>query len=188
MGKNPCSFCDYPTFGICGLQEARGPRTVEGYYVPACEGGGFEEIHGGYSEAGYTATKMCAGCTFARLRIVGCRSHRLRRLVHGVDVDPRVWDEQAWNASCRAIHAQDWQGARLVYEARYCSVCPDLAHFACCTQSFALDGEREEGCGLLLCERCKDMMGHCFKAGISGTYISCTAALPCFWLQGKEWC
>ena len=188
MGKNPCSFCDYPTFGICGLQEASGPRTVEGYYVPACEGGGFEEIHGGYSEAGYTATKMCAGCTFARLRIVGCRSHGLRKLVHGVDVDPRVWDEQAWNASCEAIHAQDWQGARLVYEARYCSVCPDLAHFACCTQSFALDGEREEGCGLLLCERCKDMMGHCFKAGISGTYISCTAALPCFWLQGKEWC
>jgi hypothetical protein len=187
MGKNPCSFCDYPTFGICGLQEATGPRTVEGFYVPASEGGGFEEIHNGYSEAGYTQTKMCVGCTFDRIRIIGCRSHRLRKLIHGVDIDPRVWDEEAWAASCEAIHAQDWEGARLVYEAKYCSVCPDLAHFACGTQSFALDGGQGEGCGLLLCERCKDMMGHCFKAGISGTY--CVVQLSVLWLQGKrDWC
>ena len=61
MGKEPCSWCDSPFFGHYGLADDDGPRRVEGFYWP--DGSGFEEVQGGYSERGYSQSKMCVACT-----------------------------------------------------------------------------------------------------------------------------
>ncbi|KAE9376122.1 hypothetical protein N431DRAFT_371182 [Stipitochalara longipes BDJ] len=174
--NHPCNWCDYPLFGFFGLSDDSGPRTVEGFYHD--NGDGFEEIGGGYAENDISQTRMCIACTFDRLRIVGCPAHQYRKLIigpekgEGVDVDERVWDPDAWSAAIEACGREDKEGGRLVNEASYCSVCPDLAGFKCCAPSFSFgeEGEEEgevEGCGLLLCEKCMEMMGKGIAAGFS---------------------
>ena len=166
-GAHPCNWCDYPLFGFFGHSDDSGPRTVEGFYHD--NGDGFEEIAGGYSKLGFEQTRMCGSCTFDRLRIVGCEAHRYRKLVvgpmgPGVDQDERVWDEgEVWDAALEACE-------RLVLEAKYCSVCPELAGYKCCAPSFSFTDEEEgevEGCGLWLCDKCMELMGKGIAAGFS---------------------
>ncbi len=168
MGKEPCSWCESPFFGLYGLADESGPRKVEGFYWP--DGSGFEEVQGGWSEAGFSQSKMCVGCTFERIRIVGCEMHHIRPLsiVNG-EFDPRVWDDKAWGDAAEALKRDDDQGGSLILKARWCSICPNLAGFKCASkQDFDLSGgeEGDEGCGLLLCNECRDLMGKCVNAGI----------------------
>jgi len=101
-----------------------------------------------------------------------------------VDVDERVWEGDAWGAAIEACGREDREGGALVYEARYCSVCPDLAGYKCCAKSVTFsygDGKEEEkeveveGCGLLLCEKCMELMGKGIAAGFDRGHESLDA-------------
>jgi len=143
---------------------------VEGIYDD--NGDGFQEVSKGYTSLGFE-TRMCVACTFDRLRIVGCPAHRYRKLItgprgEGVDQDERVWDEDAWADALEASGLEGKISEGLLVEAKYCSVCPDLANYKCCAPSisFGEDGEKVvEGCGLWLCEKCMVLMGKGLAAG-----------------------
>jgi hypothetical protein len=168
MGKEPCSWCESPFFGLYGLADEKGPRTVEGFYWP--DGSGFEEVAGGWSEMGFSQSKMCVACTFERVRIVGCEMHHVRPLsVANGEFDPKVWDDKAWEDAAEALKRDDDEGGALILNAKWCSICPNLAAFKCASkQAYDLCGgeEGDEGCGLLLCGECMDLMGKCVNAEI----------------------
>jgi hypothetical protein len=184
MGLEPCDWCRSPFFGFYGLSDSSGPRIVEGYWLQ--DGEGFEEVHGGYSEVEdqngelHDRTRMCVGCTFERVRIFSCPEHHIRRLQIGTEIDPKVHDDEAWTESVDALQAGDEERGALVLNSKWCSVCPELASFTCaCPPSYTLSGdlsfstnslsgkeeEHDDGCGLLLCEGCKELMDHCLKSG-----------------------
>jgi hypothetical protein len=166
--KFPCNWCESPLFGLFGLADHTGPKTVEGFYWP--DGRGFEEIFGGYSELGYSASKMCVSCTFERVRIRGCAGHELRRLGRG-EIDFRGFDDEEWFKAERAIRRGDVKGGELILGSKWCSICPQLARFICCSNQTQGGGGGEEGggCGLLLCEECEVLLKRCVKGGAKGS-------------------
>jgi hypothetical protein len=143
----------------------KGARLVEGFYDE--EGNGFEEVQGGFSELGAKPSKMCVKCTYERLKISQCAKHQAR-VVTPDDIDFRVFDDAELTKSKAAIWSGDEETARLFMEAKFCSICCDLAIYKCCThQTFylgSLDTKgagRAGGCGLWLCALCKDIMNRC---------------------------
>ncbi|KAH7407159.1 hypothetical protein BKA64DRAFT_408541 [Cadophora sp. MPI-SDFR-AT-0126] len=174
--KNPCSWCDNPFYGLWGLASTSGPRKVEGFYYP--NGGGFEEVFGGFSELGYSRSVMCIACTYARVRITQCPAHRLRALdVKMGEFDLDVLSEEKWGKTVKAYQDGDMKGAELVRKAKWCSVCPAAAALKCCSpQLFDENGEPAsaqqhahgggcEGCGLLLCQDCAELLGKLIRGG-----------------------
>ncbi|KAK0117384.1 hypothetical protein ONS96_013214 [Cadophora gregata f. sp. sojae] len=174
--KNPCSWCDNPFFGLWGLASTSGPRRVEGFYLP--NGGGFEEFFNGFSELGYSRSVMCIACTYARVRITQCPTHRLLALdVKTGEFDLDILNEKKWGLALQAYEDGDMKGAELVRNAKWCSVCPATATFKCCSPQFFdengepvtpqqhAQGHGLEGCGLLVCEDCADLMGKLVRGG-----------------------
>jgi hypothetical protein len=174
--KYPCNWCESPLFGLFGLADHTGPKSVEGFYWP--DGNGFEEVFGGYSEHGYARSKMCVGCTFERVRIRGCAGHLLRRLGRG-EIDYRGFDDSEWFKAEKAIRRGDLLGGELILGSKWCSICPQLARFTCCaiqtqTQEEGIGGRLVQdgdggGCGLLLCEECEVLLRRCVKGGAKGS-------------------
>ena len=174
--KSPCSWCDNPFYGLWGLASTSGPRKVEGFYYP--NGGGFEEVFGGFSELGYSRSVMCIACTYARVRITQCPTHRLRALdVQTGEFDLDVLSEEKWGKAVKAYESGDMQGAELVRSAKWCSVCPAAAALKCCSPQLFDEngepitaqqhtrGEGYEGCGLLLCEACAELLRKLIRGG-----------------------
>jgi hypothetical protein len=162
---------------------------VEGYWLQ--DGEGFEEVAGGWSELvdldgkKFQRTRMCVACTFERVRIYSCPEHHIRRLQLGIEIDPKVHDDEAWAESVDALQDGDEVRGALVLNSKWCSVCPELASFTCaCPPCYTLSGdlsfsttslsgqdeehERDEGCGLLLCAGCKELFDKCLLANIRG--------------------
>ena len=141
-------------------------------------GGGFEEVFGGFSELGYSRSVMCIACTYARVRITQCPTHRLRALdVQTGEFDLDVLSEEKWGKAVKAYESGDMQGAELVRSAKWCSVCPAAAALKCCSPQLFDEngepitaqqhtrGEGYEGCGLLLCEACAELLRKLIRGG-----------------------
>ncbi|KAI9049737.1 hypothetical protein LZ554_005889 [Drepanopeziza brunnea f. sp. 'monogermtubi'] len=179
LNQNPCSWCHNPFFGLWGLADSDDPRKVEGFWYP--DGGGFEEIFGGYSEERYSRSSMCVMCTFERMRVTQCGGHRMRMLdpLKG-EIDMRVFDDEKWS---QAVEAYTTGGDdNLVRKTKWCAVCPATATMMCCAsqrfdaqgdsryygesgQHGRCDGAGEEGCGLCLCEDCAVLLEKMVKGG-----------------------
>lgn len=159
MGSEPCSWCDNPLFGIFGLDEGDGPRRVEGFYDP--DGNGFEEVLGGFAESGIKNSKMCVSCTFERIKIMGCECHQTRKLTPQ-DCGGWEYNDAKWKKAWNAFQGGDMAGATFLLESRWCAICPSLAHRKCCTRQ----DDGGDGCGLLLCDKCDELMGKIMKSGV----------------------
>ena len=124
----------------------------------------------GHSQLGEEYSRMCISCTFQRVCIMACDSHQMKSME---DIDPRVYNEREFERAVVALQSGDKEGSRLVTEARWCSVCPALAEHRCIAKQENIlvheddfDVERQgrnradcrKGCGLLLCETCKDLL------------------------------
>jgi hypothetical protein len=90
-------------------------------------------------------------------------------------IRPDVYDDHIWNAAVDALNRGDMVGGALVYNATYCSICPTHAEYRCSTkQHFGKDAKplakAEEllGCGLLLCQDCKDLMEKIIEHAATG--------------------
>ncbi|KAK3706372.1 hypothetical protein LTR37_012750 [Vermiconidia calcicola] len=128
----PCHFCVEPGYSIFGL----GTKEVQ---VIEAEGGtGFEEISGGHQDDGVQNTKICSSCTLARLQIVMCEQHELKPTAG------KEKDLLYMNTALTELLSGSPKANR-----KWCTICPSLAQYECCTPS---DGC--QGCGLLLCETC----------------------------------
>ncbi|KAK2627618.1 hypothetical protein QTJ16_003584 [Diplocarpon rosae] len=176
LDKNPCSWCHNPLFGLWGLSDEKGPRKVECVYHD--DGHGFEEISGGFSEAGHSRSTMCVECTFNRVRATQCGSHRMRTLdpIKG-EIDMRVFDDEKWRQAIEEYSAGG--NGSLVRKTKWCAICPATATTMCCTlQRFDAHGEsgfcgeggnyegsETEGCGLYLCEDCAVLLEKMVKGG-----------------------
>ncbi|CAL3973426.1 unnamed protein product [Diplocarpon coronariae] len=176
LNKHPCSWCHNPFFGLWGLSDEKGPKNVEGFYHG--NGGGFEEIFGGFSEAGYSRSVMCVRCTFNRVRATQCGSHRMRTLdpTKG-EIDMRVFDDEKWRRAIQECTAGG--NGSLVRKTKWCAICPATATTMCCApQRFDAQGESGtfdeggkyegsgiEGCGLYLCEDCAVLLDKMVKGG-----------------------
>ncbi|KAJ5037964.1 uncharacterized protein L3040_006840 [Drepanopeziza brunnea f. sp. 'multigermtubi'] len=154
-------------------------KKVEGFWYP--DGGGFEEIFGGYSEDGYSRSSMCVMCTFERMRVTQCGGHRMRMLdpLKG-EIDMRVFDDEKWSQATRAYTTGG--DGNLVRKTKWCAVCPATATMMCCApqrfdaqgdsryygesgQHGGCNGAGEEGCGLCLCEDCAVLLEKMVKGG-----------------------
>ena len=124
----------------------------------------------GHSQLGEEYSRMCISCTFQRVCIMACDSHQMKSME---DIDPRVYNEREFERAVVALQSGDKEGSRLVTEARWCSVCPALAEHRCIAKQENIlvdeddfDVQRQgryrvecgNGCGLLLCETCKDLL------------------------------
>lgn len=128
-----CHFCTTPHFAMLGLEE----KQVE--VIEWRDGRGWEEIRGGHRGDGVQSTRICSTCTMARMTMLNCTDHRLRRF-HGNS-----------GADLESALAKLFEGDQAVEET-WCSVCPNLAGWECCTER---DGA-SSGCGLMLCRQCAD--------------------------------
>lgn len=153
-GKQPCSWCDMPFFGLWGHGE------VEVEVIPFGVSIGYEEVEGGHSIAGKEKTKMCIACTFYRIRITTCEGHLIKKIK---DLNKRSFDTNELKESFRALHAGDIKGGELASKTKWCSVCVAVAEFKCITTPLFDDygnpvseEHTAEGCGLLLCSTCYD--------------------------------
>lgn len=85
-------------------------------------------------------------------------------------LDPGVFQGEEWEKAIEAFEKGDGEGSGLVLGAKWCSVCPAFAEYRCVAaqEDGGIDGEIDMdiqgkrgrcGCGLLLCENCKDLLG-----------------------------
>ncbi|KAI9708643.1 MAG: hypothetical protein M1820_003861 [Bogoriella megaspora] len=147
----PCHWCTKPQHGILGYGVKTDVHVIE--WSP----GNYEELFGGHREDNQEQSRICSGCTLARMRICLCDYHDIKPLP---SLPKAALDHQeAFNAMLEGRTMS--QGSHPV-EYRWCSVCPQLAVFECMTQqSRSVTGEEippkgkaEFGCGLLLCDAC----------------------------------
>ena len=115
-------------YAIVGL----GDKEVE--VIEWADGRGLEEVTGGHKGAGVENTRVCVRCTTERIQIIMCSNHELILLPSGANND-KVDENDAFEEllSC---------SGRL--KGRWCSICPNLARYQCCTA-----GDEGAGCGLL---------------------------------------
>ena len=131
--SDPCQFCSSAHFGLIGLEE-RITEVIDWY-----DGRGWEEIGGGHRGDSVKGSQMCTDCTMARMQIMICEGHALRRISEaGVELDHEAAFE-------RLFDPEPAEGDR------WCSVCCNLAAWECC---LVQEGQPGEGCGLALCEAC----------------------------------
>jgi hypothetical protein len=137
-GSNPCQFCDRAVYSVIGLVE----RTVE--VIEWEDGRGWEEVSGGHRGEDTKPTQICPDCTLARMRIMVCEGHALRR-ISGVNDKERDFGT-ALDALLEAVGKDEAAALET-----WCSVCCNLAAWECC---LGQQVEEREGCGLALCEVC----------------------------------
>jgi hypothetical protein len=126
----------------------------------------------GHNQLGEERSRMCVPCTFQRVHIMACDTHQMLPMD---DIDPRIFDSKEWDRAVVALERGDEEGSKIVTGSKWCSVCPALAEYRCVAKQESIfgddddfetkrggkAGERqcEKGCGLLLCETCKDILG-----------------------------
>ncbi|KAK3709356.1 hypothetical protein LTR37_010917 [Vermiconidia calcicola] len=130
--QEPCHFCAEAAYPIFGL------GTKEVQVIEAEDGKGFEEISGGHQDDGVENTKICSLCTLARLQIVMCEQHEMKPIAG------KERDLLDMNTALTELLSGSPKADR-----KWCSICPSLAQYECCTPSNGC-----QGCGLLLCEIC----------------------------------
>jgi hypothetical protein len=153
-GSDPCHFCNRAACSVIGLPE----RTIE--VIEWDDGSGWEEVSGGHRDEDTEPTQVCPKCTLARMRIMVCDGHALRR-IEGVDDDDDDDDEQdLMKATTRLVEWESEERRAVDKEPMetWCSVCCNLAAWECC---LGQEIERGEGCGLALCELCVVDLGRC---------------------------
>jgi hypothetical protein len=113
-GSDPCHFCSSADFGLIGLEE-RTTEVIEWY-----DGRGWEEIGGGHRGDSIKGSKMCTDCTMARMQIMICDDHALRRITElGAELGHEAAFERLFDPE---LAGGDW----------WCSVCCNLAAYECC--------------------------------------------------------
>ncbi|KAK4540647.1 hypothetical protein LTR36_008978 [Oleoguttula mirabilis] len=137
-GTQPCSFCEYDSFAILGLEA----KEVE--VIDWADGRGLTEVDGGHMEGGVASTKMCTTCTMRRVPTIMCPRHVMRPMpgisLENIDID---------GALMALFSGEAGKGER------WCDVCPSLATYECEAEgSTDAAGEPCAGCGLSLCEPC----------------------------------
>jgi hypothetical protein len=131
-----CHFCSDPSYAILGL----GDKEVE--VIEWEDGRGLEEIGGGHRGEEVENTRVCISCTTHRIPIIMCREDELMPLP-AVDND-KIDDNDAF---ADLLSGSNW------LRGKWCSICPNLARYECCTL-----GDDGAGCGLLVCEQCKALL------------------------------
>lgn len=132
-------------------------------------------MSGGFSELGQQQTRMCIACTTARLNIISCSQHFLTPFT-SIEQNPLVFNEAAFydvlikmcTLTPKLSSTQLTTDFDLVLNAKFCSVCPDLAVYKCNSKkSFHenQEGDMQHGCGLNLCENCGNWMNKILRSG-----------------------
>lgn len=152
-GSKPCHWCKDFTYGMLGL----GNINVEVVKKP--DGPGYVEVRGGHIDGGRERSRMCTVCGLERIHIGNCSNHMIFALKN---LDEDTFDfEQAF----LSWEPCDKTGRRIATNP-WCSLCPNPAFYGCATlQKFNKYREplhtEEEGCGLLLCSDCAEVMAEC---------------------------
>lgn len=80
-----------------------------------------------------------------------CREHELILLQSGAD-DDKVDENDAINELLSGSNH---------LKGKWCSICPNLARWKCCTP-----GDDGSGCGLLACEHCMQLLAGVYKGDL----------------------
>lgn len=133
-------------YGLLGLPE------VEVEVIDSHDGQGYIEVIDGHLGNGIPPSRMCEFCTLERLRITACAKHDIEPIE---GMDPEDFDTES---------VMDWIAPGMADQAPFpwCTICPNPAFSACCTEiDMGMGGQEEnlclgdmKGCGLLLCESC----------------------------------
>jgi hypothetical protein len=141
----------------------------------------WEEICGGHAAQGVPQSIMCETCCMKRLRIMQCVEHEMRPLTELLMLKEGD-DCGGQELTAETLYEIDFQGPydrlegddNLLPTDRFCNLCPSIATFKCCSiQEADLYGEPiscelpdAEGCGLMLCEDCKNTHDAHIKDGL----------------------
>lgn len=139
-----CHWCEDLYYGLQGF----GKTALEVQDLGDAQG--YAEVGYGFTAAGFLPSRMCHGCTTARMSILVCIGHEIEAL-EGVD-------------PCHFLRGSylDWLEPNRASSAPFtwCSICPAPASYRCCaTDDCEFEGEdttspAEKGCGLHLCQSC----------------------------------
>ena len=160
----PCHWCGnnknpfLPLYGHAG-----GPRDVKVLFW--ADKRGCKELQNGYTNTGHEPCRMCALCTFFRVKIMFCRNHTFRAVV---DVEKELLTEAQKSAGRARGVSLAMKHLGVVWKqsldlevsercdimrkelGKWCAICPNVASYGCC----AGGGGKDLGCGLRLCSVC----------------------------------
>ncbi|CAG8957737.1 hypothetical protein HYFRA_00000074 [Hymenoscyphus fraxineus] len=164
-GSDPCLFCKSPYFGLWGY----GVNEVE--VVPYGGSKGNIEVSGGHVAEQGTNSKMCSSCTYYRVRITTCLTHKI---VPIENYDQRSFSAEELEKSLKAMNAgNSKEEGSLAMNTKWCSICTSVAEYQCSaphrfsSKSFAKNPAAKLadtadpdfiGCGLYLCGKCHNTL------------------------------
>lgn len=114
----------------------------------------YEEIPGtgGHSESTkHDKTNVCKECTYARQKILFCQGHKLTG-IKGLP-KPKDFDFDVAYAPLLSDQERNF-GSNTAAQYKWCAICPAPAFIECCAPFTVGPRQKEQGCGLMLCEIC----------------------------------
>lgn len=179
MHLYPCSWCASPVFGLWGHGVK---ENVE--VIPFGSVLGNEEINNGHAQDGIENDRMCVTCTEHRVSIVKCVKHQMKK-IEGLErrlIDPKIIGESIEKMS----NGDDEESENLVKAVKWCTICIAPAEYTCCSTTSHSGLGKNEGCGLLLCVTCADILGRIHKGMSSFVKINVMDQLIKVW-KNEEW-
>lgn len=152
--KRPCHFHTRSCMPIMG----HGSTLARVYVWPS--GGGYSEVKngGGHTSNGCEPTRICYGCTSARISICLCTNHQMEAIP-----DQELSDSDVNSFLKKVLDANTEEEISAIH-GKCCSLCPRAAGWTCAKT--APENEKEAGCGLRLCEVCKTILTAVFDRNL----------------------
>ncbi|CAK3987905.1 hypothetical protein DOTSEDRAFT_30229 [Lecanosticta acicola] len=142
----PCTFCADPPLAILGF------GRVKVQVMDWKDGRGYTEIRGGHQQV--ENTRVCIACTTARLAILACDGHEMRRF--STTTGAFFFSREENEAAADAL-----MDGRVRDLGAFCALCSNLASYRCGAADG--EGEGEDDCGLKLCAVCNDSLGREYR-------------------------
>lgn len=153
-----CHWCEDLYYGLQGF----GKTLLEVQDLGDAQG--YAEVGDGFTAAGFLPSRMCHGCTTARMSILVCKGHEIEAF-EGVD-------------PCHSLRKSylDWLEPDKASSAPFtwCSICLAPASYRCgATDDFVIEAEdttspAEKGCGLYLCDSCAAALVSQYDLSVEG--------------------
>lgn len=163
-GQPPCHFCADFMYGIMGLGRERSITVSQ----TGTSNKFYQERGNGYRNHGKEATRMCIVCALKRMYISNCDRHQFKA-VPGLNPRNPELSQEVMKAYVDQIMGHMNTTKTKTRETKglhpTCSICCCPALYQCCTrQSKTLTGKaaecgsEEEGCGLVVCQLCEEVV------------------------------
>jgi hypothetical protein len=168
-----CNWCSNFAYGVVGLG-IRNPEVID-------FGTKMVEIEGGHTGEGKYETRMCLECVCHRIKIIQCTHASVGLLrLPGTErgASEEIEEYGRFIRACNILNSQSTQatGPSFSSNREWCGICQKTAAWTCKTPQGASIGvaiidcdELQYGCGLHLCDLCRETLSRC-RGNLNSVY------------------